>query len=149
MAPGTHIGAAHPVSGTGEKMDETMAKKVASDAAAYARSLAEPRRRNVTLAAEAVTDSRAFTDREALEANPPLIDFVATDVDDVLRQLNGRSIRRFDGTTVTLHVGARSERGEIGEFRSVVERGSAAAGGGKINPRDPNIYDVVNDRVER
>ena len=53
------------------------------------------------------------------------------------------------GTTVTLLVGARSERGEIGEFRSVVERGSAAAGGGKINPRDPNIYDVMNARVER
>ena len=103
MAPGTHIGAAHPVSGTGQPMDETTAKKAASDAAAYARSLAESRGRNVTLAAEAVTDSRAFTDREALQATPPLIDFVARDVDDVLRQLNDRPVRRFDGHTVALH----------------------------------------------
>ena len=81
MAPGTHMGAAHPVS-TGEVMseakpDETMSKKVASDLAAWARSLAESRRRNVALAAEAVLDSRAFTDREALAASPPLIDLVA------------------------------------------------------------------------
>lgn len=53
------------------------------------------------------------------------------------------------GTNVTLLVGARSEGRDIGEFRRVVERGSAVAGGGKINPRDPNIYDVVNARVER
>ena len=55
MAPGTHIGAAHPVSGSGQEMDETMAKKVASDTAAYVRSLAEARGRNVPLSAEAVT----------------------------------------------------------------------------------------------
>src|SRR6185503_12302947 len=65
MAPGTHIGAAHPVSGSGETVDETMSKKAASDTAAYARSLAEARGRNVALSAEAVLDSRAFTDHEA------------------------------------------------------------------------------------
>jgi membrane-bound serine protease (ClpP class) len=102
MAPGTHIGAAHPVSGTGEQVNETIAKKAAEDAAAYARTLAEARGRNVTLAAEAVTASRAFTDREALGASPPLVDFVARDVDDVLRQLDGRTITRFDGRRVTL-----------------------------------------------
>ena len=84
MAPGTHMGAAHPVSvGGGQsdaKLDETMSKKAASDLAAWARSLAESRKRNVTLAAEAVIDSRAFTDREALAASPPLINLVATDV---------------------------------------------------------------------
>jgi membrane-bound serine protease (ClpP class) len=53
MAPGTHIGAAHPVSGDGEKMDETMAKKAAADVAAYARTLATRRHRNVSLAEEA------------------------------------------------------------------------------------------------
>ena len=71
MAPGTHIGAAHPVSGTGEKMSETVEKKAASDVAAYARSLAEARHRNVRLAEEAVTQSRAFTDGEARAAAPP------------------------------------------------------------------------------
>jgi membrane-bound serine protease (ClpP class) len=97
MAPGTHIGAAHPVSGTGETGDETMSKKAASDTAAYARSLAEARGRNVALSAEAVLDSRAFTDHEAMSATPPLIDLVATDVDQLLREIDGRTIRRFDG----------------------------------------------------
>jgi membrane-bound serine protease (ClpP class) len=102
MAPGTHIGAAHPVSGSGQPIDETMAKKAASDTAAYARSLAEARGRNVPLAADAVLESRAFTDGEALQAAPPLIDFVAQDLGDVLRQLDGRTIKRFDGRTATL-----------------------------------------------
>ncbi len=102
MAPGTHIGAAHPVSGGGEPMNETLAKKAAEDAAAYARTLAEARGRNVTLAARAVTESRAFTDHEALTASPPLIDLVALDLDTLFRQLDGRAIRRFDGREVTL-----------------------------------------------
>lgn len=102
MAPGTHIGAAHPVSGSGQPVDETTTRKAASDAAAYVRSLAEARGRNISLAADAVLESRAFTDREALQASPPLIDFAAQSVEDVLRQLDGRTIRRFDGRTVTL-----------------------------------------------
>jgi membrane-bound serine protease (ClpP class) len=103
MAPGTHIGAAHPVSGSGETIDETMSKKAASDAAAYARTLAEARKRNVALASEAVTESRAFTDTEAVTASPPLVDLVATDVGDLLARLDGRTIARFDGRRVTLH----------------------------------------------
>jgi membrane-bound serine protease (ClpP class) len=108
MAPGTHIGAAHPVGGNGEKIDETMAKKMASDVAAYARTLATERRRNVALVEQAVTDSRSFTEQEALGATPPLIDLVATDVPDLLRKLDGRTIRRFDGRTETLHTAAAS-----------------------------------------
>lgn len=102
MAPGTHIGAAHPVSGQGEQMDATMAQKAAADVAAYARTLASGRGRNVELSEQAVRQSRAFTEREALAAAPPLIDLVATDVPDLLRQLDGRTIRRFDGTSRTL-----------------------------------------------
>ena len=102
MAPGTHIGAAHPVSGSGEPVDETMSAKIASDAAAYVRSLAEARGRNVALSEEAVLKSRAFTDREAAAATPPLIDLVAADVDHVLRDIDGRSIRRFDGRMTRL-----------------------------------------------
>src|SRR5438132_12403755 len=78
MAPGTHIGAAHPVAGGGEKMDETMSKKAAEDVAAYARTLASRRHRNVTLAEEAVNNSCAFTDEEAKNASPPLIDLLAS-----------------------------------------------------------------------
>ena len=102
MAPGTHIGAAHPVAGGGEKMDETMAKKATADTAAYVRTLATRRHRNVPLAEEAVSESRAFTESEALAAAPPLIDIVAPDIPDLLRQLDGRTITRFDGTTVVL-----------------------------------------------
>ena len=103
MAPATHAGAAHPVSGSGEKMDDTTSQKAASDAAAYVRSLADARGRNVQLAAEAVLQSRAFTDRESLDAMPALIDLSARDLDDVLRQLDGRTIKRFDGRSTTVH----------------------------------------------
>jgi membrane-bound serine protease (ClpP class) len=102
MAPGTHLGAAHPVTGGGGQMDETTAKKAAEDIAAYARTLASQRHRNVLLAAQAVTESRAFTDQEALGASPPLIDLVASDIPDLLRKLNGRTITRFEGATVVL-----------------------------------------------
>jgi membrane-bound serine protease (ClpP class) len=99
MAPGTNIGAAHPVSGLG-KMDEIMTKKIASDAAAYIRSKAERRGRNVEMAEKAVLESRSFTEKEALELH--LIDLIARDVDDLLGQLEGREIRRFDGAKVRL-----------------------------------------------
>ena len=98
MAPGTHIGAAHPVSGTGSEMDDTASEKAASDVAAYARSLASQRQRNVELAEKAVTESLSFTEREALEAEPPLIDLIASDLDDLLEQLDGREVRRWDGS---------------------------------------------------
>jgi membrane-bound serine protease (ClpP class) len=107
MAPGTRIGAAHPVSGGGQTMDETMAKKAAEDIAAAARTLAERRGRNVDLVAKAVTESRAFTEMEALNAKPPLIDLVASDLAELLRKLDGRSVKRFDGTTVTIRTAGR------------------------------------------
>jgi membrane-bound serine protease (ClpP class) len=102
MAPGTHIGAAHPVSAGGEPTDETMAKKAAEDLSAYARTIASTRQRNVALSEAAVNDSRAFTETEALEASPPLIDLVAADVPELLSRLDGRTVRRFDGTTTVL-----------------------------------------------
>ena len=104
MAPGTHIGAAHPVAGDGEKMDDVMAKKMASDTAAYARTLATQRGRNVPLVEQAVTESRSFTEQEAAAASPPLIDVVASDIPDLLKKLDGRTIKRFNGTPVTLHL---------------------------------------------
>ena len=105
MAPGTHIGAAHPVpaGGGGDAPDKTLSDKAASDAAAYARTLAGARHRNVTLASDAVLQSRAFTDQEALTATPPLVDLVVPDLDHLLRQLDGRRITRFDGRETVLH----------------------------------------------
>jgi membrane-bound serine protease (ClpP class) len=101
MAPGTNVGAAHPVAGLGQ-MDEIMSKKVTSDAAAYIRGKAERRGRNVEMAEKAVIESKSFTEKEALELK--LIDLVAKDVPDLLAQLEGREVKRFDGSTVTLHL---------------------------------------------
>src|SRR5918993_1110435 len=97
MAPGTHIGAAHPVSGDGGKMDDTMAKKVASDTASYGRTLAQQRHRNAALIEQAVIDSRSFTEQEAAGAVPPLVEVVAADIGELLQKLDGRTITRFDG----------------------------------------------------
>jgi membrane-bound serine protease (ClpP class) len=102
MAPGTHIGAAHPVAGGGERMEETASKKAAEDVAAYARTLASRRHRNVKLAELAVVESRAFTEEEALTASPPLIDLVAADIPELLRKLDGRTVTRFDAATVVV-----------------------------------------------
>jgi membrane-bound serine protease (ClpP class) len=107
MAPGTNTGAAHPVS-LGGDMDETMAKKVASDAAAYVRGKAEKRGRNVALAESGVLESRSFTEREALEGK--LVEIVAADVPDLLRQLDGREVRRFDGRTHKLALAGQAPR---------------------------------------
>jgi membrane-bound serine protease (ClpP class) len=114
MAPGTHIGAAHPVSAGGPSADKTMSDKAASDVAAYARSLAQARQRNVSLADEAVMKSRSFTDREAVEASPPIADLVAQSLDDLIQKLDGRTVTRFNGTRQTLHTaGATRERIEM------------------------------------
>ena len=102
MDPGTHVGAAHPVSGGGQPMDDTAAEKAASDVAAYARSLAAQRRRNVELAERAVLDSESFTEEEALAASPPLIDLVVSDIDELLTLLDGREVRRWDGRAEVL-----------------------------------------------
>jgi membrane-bound serine protease (ClpP class) len=102
MAPGTHIGAAHPVSGSGQETDETMSKKAASDVAASARALAARRGRNLDLVDQAVLESRSYTEEEAAGAKPPLVEIIATDLDDLLKQLEGRTVARFDGTTVVL-----------------------------------------------
>jgi membrane-bound serine protease (ClpP class) len=83
-------------------MDETVSRKATEDVAAYVRTLAAARHRNVELAQEAVVNSRAFTDQEAAQASPPLVDVVAADLDDLLRQLDGRTIRRFDGSTTVV-----------------------------------------------
>ncbi|HEX9903323.1 MAG TPA: nodulation protein NfeD [Acidobacteriota bacterium] len=102
MSPGTNTGAAHPVgvSLTGQEMDKTMSEKVVQDAASYIRTLAEKRGRNVQMAEEAVRLSRSYTETEALQGG--LIDLVAKDVPDLLAQLEGKKIKRFDGEETVL-----------------------------------------------
>jgi len=100
MAPGTNTGAAHPVA-IGMEQDRTMFEKAENDAAAYIRSLAEKRGRNIELAEAAVRTSRSYTETEALREK--LIDLIARDLDDLLTQLEGRPVRRLSGEQVTLH----------------------------------------------
>jgi membrane-bound serine protease (ClpP class) len=100
MAPGTNTGAAHPVTLGGEKMDDVMKAKVENDSAAFMRSFVGPRGRNVPLAESAVRESKSWTDQEALQQH--LIDIVAKDQGDLFRQLQGRTIKRFDGKQVKL-----------------------------------------------
>lgn len=100
MAPGTNIGAAHPVALGGE-LDETMAQKVAQDAAATARALAAQRGRSTEWAEKAVLESISMTESEALERG--LIDIIAVDLDNLLAQLDGREVITPAGL-VTLHM---------------------------------------------
>src|SRR5436305_39306 len=104
MAPATNTGAAHPVL-LGEKMDDVMKVKLENDAAAFMRSIAQKRGRNIAVAESAVRESKSFTEQEAL--NQKLIDIVSPDVTSLLHAIDGRPIHRFDGTTTTLHLASK------------------------------------------
>jgi membrane-bound serine protease (ClpP class) len=103
MAPGTNAGAAHPVLLFGPvtaKTDDEMKQKIENDAAALMRSVVSRRGRNVEVAESAVRESKSFTDQEALSQH--LIDYVASNEQDLFRQIDSRPIKRFDGKTITL-----------------------------------------------
>lgn len=100
MAPGTNMGAATPVAGTGGEMPETLSRKVESDAAAYLRSIAERRGRDIELAEQGVTEARSWTASEALEGG--LIDLVAASEAEFLEALDGRAVARADGGETVL-----------------------------------------------
>ena len=113
MAPGTHIGAASPIIAIGgyvPQVDEVLRKKLNNDAMAFLRSFTERRGRNPVLAETAVTDAKAFTEKEALDGK--LIDLVANSPEDLIHQLDGRTITRFDGTRVKLSL-ANSARAKF------------------------------------
>ena len=111
MSPGTNTGAAHPVL-LGSQMDPVMKEKLENDAAASLRSMTAQRGRNVALAESAVLQSHSFTEHEALDGH--LIEIIAADEADLLHQLSGRTIKRFNGASTTLHVeGASIVRHEL------------------------------------
>ena len=91
MAPGSNIGAATPVSATGEDLEETLASKVENDAAALIRSIAQERDRNEEALERTVREAASFSSLEALELD--IIDFIAEDMEDLLAQLDGRSVQ--------------------------------------------------------
>jgi membrane-bound serine protease (ClpP class) len=102
MAPGTNAGAAHPVliGPFAPKVDDEMKRKIENDTAALMRSVASKRGRNVEVAESAVLDSKSFTEQEALSQH--LIDYVASSEDDLFRQIEGKSFKRFNGQETTL-----------------------------------------------
>jgi membrane-bound serine protease (ClpP class) len=108
MAPGTNIGAAHPVSGQGQDIGGDMREKAENFAASLGRTIAERRGRNVEWAEKAVRDSVSITEREAVELK--VVDFIATDLDDLLAKANGRSVD-VQGRSIVLNTaGAAVER---------------------------------------
>lgn len=104
MAPGTNTGAAHPVgiSITGQSMDQTTEDKVTHDAAAYIKTLAEKRGRNVKMAEDAVRKSLSYTEKESLQGG--IIDLVAKDEEEIINVLDGKTIHRFNGEETVLHL---------------------------------------------
>lgn len=104
MAPGTRTGAASPVM-MGQEVDPVMRKKIESDAGAWMRSLATQRGRNAELAQETVTEARSFTHEEAIKAG--LIDLVAKDEVELLKMLEGREVKRFDGRMAKIELGEK------------------------------------------
>src|SRR5512132_846934 len=104
MAPGTNIGAAHPVAMGVTEMDKTMKDKVENDSVAYIKSIAEQRGRNVTWAEDAVRKSLSVTEREALKLK--IIDLIADDLPILLKRLDGRSIPLPTGARVLHTAGA-------------------------------------------
>ncbi|MEE4603419.1 MAG: nodulation protein NfeD [Desulfobacteraceae bacterium] len=91
MAPGTNIGAAHPVGAGGQEINEAMSEKIINDMVAQAKSVAEKRNRNAKWVEDAIRESVSVTETEALKEN--IIDLIAADTDDLIKQLNGREIK--------------------------------------------------------
>ncbi len=103
MSPGTDTGAASPlmeIGGQVAQIDETLKKKIFNEATAYLRSYVTQRGRNADLAVTGVTDAKAFSEKEALDGK--LIDLEASDPQDLVAKLDGRVIKRFDGSSTQL-----------------------------------------------
>jgi membrane-bound serine protease (ClpP class) len=125
MAPETNIGAAHPVSLQGMP-DTIMNTKAANDAAAFIRSIAQKRNRNMEWAENAVRNSVALSEKEALETN--IIDNIANNDHELLTQIDGKKTEVNGGTKILQTKNASVENYEMGFFQKVLDKLS-----------DPNI----------
>jgi Membrane-bound serine protease (ClpP class) len=99
MAPGTNIGAAHPVQATGERMDETVKEKVVQDMLAFVRSIAKEKGRNPNVLERMVKESISLTPDEALKEG--IIDLIASSRQELLEKLNGRKVKKH-GKEITI-----------------------------------------------
>jgi len=131
MTPGTTIGAAHPVSGSGEAIPEDQMKKITEFSAKWMKTIAEERGRNMEEAQLAVTESKSFTDVDALNSN--LIDLRANNLQSLISQINGWKVTLADGTEVSIDTtGYEITRNEM----SIIERFLYAIS-------DPNIAYIL------
>jgi len=121
MAPGTSIGAAHPVS-VGEEMPEEQAKKVTEYSSAWIRSIAEMRGRDCEQAELAVIESKSFTSAEAMEAH--LIDLQTDNLESLISQIDGRKVTLATGEEVVIDTGgyvlSKNEMNGIERFLQVI-----------------------------
>jgi membrane-bound serine protease (ClpP class) len=118
MAPGTNIGAAHPVTLQGQP-DSIMGAKITNDAAAFIRTIAEKRNRNLVWAEEAVRKSVAITETEALSKN--VIDLIAKNDRELLEKIDGRQVTTIKGIE-TLHVSdAKIDTYEMGWMERILD----------------------------
>jgi membrane-bound serine protease (ClpP class) len=111
MAPATNIGAAHPV-GVGGNIDKESLRKIANDAAAFARTIATERGRNADWAEQAVRESVSITEREAVRLG--VVDLVAASLPDLLQKVDGREVRTARGPVTLRTAGAEARAIEIG-----------------------------------
>jgi len=118
MAPGTNIGASHPVSTDG-KMDSVMSEKSTNDAAAFIRSISEKRKRNVQWSEDAVRKSVSITETEALQMN--VIDLVANDLNDLIQKIDGMEVETPSGKKILKTKGAVLVEYEEGWFNKFLE----------------------------
>ena len=122
MAPGTTIGAAHPVSGGGEQIPEEQMQKITEFSAKWIETIAMERGRNFSEARLAVTESKSFRDDEALESN--LIDLRADSLESLISQINGREVTLASGEKVTINTTgyevARNEMNAVERFLQVI-----------------------------
>lgn len=118
MAPGTNIGAAHPVAGGGQEVKGVMGEKIENFTASFSETIAERRGRNTEFAIQAVRRSISITDKQALEKN--VIDIVATDLIDLLKQADGRTVD-INGVKKTLDLkGVRVVRMEMALRQKII-----------------------------
>jgi membrane-bound serine protease (ClpP class) len=120
MAPGTNIGAAHPVAGSGQEIKGVMGEKIENFTASFAETIAQKRGRNAEWAIQAVRKSVSITEKDALKKN--VIDIVANNIEDLLRQADGKKVD-VDGKETALALkDARVERFDMSLKQKILDR---------------------------
>ncbi|MCD6599957.1 MAG: nodulation protein NfeD [Dehalococcoidia bacterium] len=128
MTPGSTIGAAHPVSAGGEEIPEDQMNKIVEFSAKWMKTIAQERSRNMEEAELAVTESKSFTDVDALECN--LIDLRADNLEDLISQINGKTVVLANGEEITIDTTGykvtRNEMSAIEKFLQIISNPNVA-----------------------